>query len=186
MPTLNQLLFRLLWLAAVAPLLSASGVEPTANPDLLWYQQPAANWNEALPIGNGRLGAMVFGGVTTERLQLNENTLWSGGPYDPSNAEAREALPEARRRIFAGQYKAAEKLINDKMMGRPSSQMSYQTVGDLKLHFPGHETMSDYRRELDLDTAIAGVSYTFGGVKFSREIFASPVDQVIIVRLTAG
>lgn len=153
--------------------------------DTLWYQQPSADWNAALPIGNGRLGAMVFGGMSEERLQLNENTLWSGGPYDPSNPEARAALPEARKLIFAGQFKEAEKLIESKMMGRPSGQMSYQTMGDLKLAFPGHEGASDYRRELDLDTAIAGVSYTVGGVRFSREAFASPVDQVIVVRLTA-
>lgn len=156
-----------------------------ANPNTLWYRQPTAKWIEALPLGNGRLGAMVFGGATMERIQLNEDTLWAGGPYDPSNPEAREALPEARRLIFEGKYKEAEKLINEKMMGHLPAQMCYQPVGDLKLTFPGHETVGDYRRELNLDTAIAGVSYTVGGVQFSREVFASPVDQVIVVRLTA-
>jgi len=156
-----------------------------ASDTTLWYTKPAATWNEALPLGNGRLGAMVFGGVPEERIQLNENTLWAGGPYDPSNPEAREALPEARRLIFAAKYKEAEKLINERMMGHPPSQMCYQPVGDLKLGFPGHEAVGDYRRELNLDTAIAGVSYVVGGVKFSREVFASPVDQVIVVRLTA-
>jgi alpha-L-fucosidase 2 len=97
----------------------AANNDSPANPLTLWYRQPAAKWNEALPLGNGRLGAMVFGGASMERIQLNEGTLWAGGPYDPSCPEAREALPEARRLIFAGQHKAAEELISDKMMGRP-------------------------------------------------------------------
>ncbi len=151
----------------------------------LWYRQAASNWTEALPLGNGRLGAMVFGGTESERIQLNEGTLWAGGPYDPSSSEALEALPEARRLIFEGKYKEAHGLIGKKMMARPLKQMPYEPVGDLKLNFPGHGTMSEYRRELDLDTAIAGVSYTVGGVKFSREVFSSPVDQVLVVHLTA-
>jgi alpha-L-fucosidase 2 len=151
----------------------------------LWYEKPAAEWVEALPVGNGRLAAMVFGGTENERIQLNEGTLWAGGPYDPSSPEALEALPEARRLIFAGQYRDAHDLIGWKMMARPLEQMQYEPVGDLKLSFPGHAAMTGYRRELDLDTAVVKVSYTAGGARFVREIFSSPVDQVIVIHFTA-
>ncbi len=150
---------------------------------VLWYRQPAEQWVEALPVGNGRLGAMVFGGTTSERLQLNEDTLYAGGPYDPNNPEALQALPEARRLIFEGRYKEAHDLIGDRMMAHPISQMPYQTLGDVRLEFPGHAEVRDYRRELDLETAIAKVSYNVDGVHFTREVFATPVDQVIVVRL---
>ena len=157
-----------------------------ANPQRfrLWYEKPASRWVEALPVGSGRLGAMVFGGQDVERLQLNEDTLSAGGPYDPNNAEALRALPEARRLIFEGRYREANDLIGARMMARPISQMPYETVGDIKLEFPGHIEAKDYRRELDLETAIAEVSYNFGGFNFTREVFATPVDQVIVVRLT--
>jgi alpha-L-fucosidase 2 len=158
-----------------------------ANPQrlVLWYEKPANQWVEALPIGNGRLGAMVFGGTAGERLQLNEDTLYAGGPYDPNNHEALQALPEARRLIFEGRYKEANDLIGAKMMAHPIKQMPYEPVGDLTLEFPGHVEVKDYRRELDLETAIAKVFYNIGGANFTREVFASPVDQVIVVRLTS-
>jgi alpha-L-fucosidase 2 len=155
------------------------------NPMLLWYSAPATNWTSALPIGNGRLGAMIFGGAGREHLQLNEDTLWAGGPYDPDNTNALAALPEVRRLIFDGKYDAATKLISDKMMAVPVRQMPYETVGDLFLSFPTNSTFTDYRRDLDLDTAVARVNYTSGGVKFTREVFSSPVDQVIVLHLTA-
>ncbi|MFZ6030022.1 MAG: glycoside hydrolase family 95 protein [Chloroflexota bacterium] len=158
----------------------------STQPLILWYEQPARKWVEALPVGNGRLGAMIFGGVPQERLQLNEDTLYAGGPYDPNNPNALQALPEARRLIFAGDYRAADQLIEEQMMARPIKQMPYQPVGDLWLDFPGHEDAGEYRRELDLDSALARVSYRCGGVAFTREILASPVDQVIAVRLTAS
>jgi len=160
---------------------------PPMEPLNLWYRVPAGltNWTEALPIGNGRLGAMVFGGVDRERLQLNENTLWAGGPYDPANTNAFAALPEVRRMIFAGQYTNAQKLIGEKMMGHPMKQMPYETVGNLFLDFPTNAAVENYRRDLNLDTAVASVSYTANGVRFKREVFSSAVDQVIVVRLTA-
>jgi len=152
----------------------------------LWYRQPAKEWVEALPIGNGRLGAMVFGGVYEERLQLNEDTVWAGGPYDPTNPEALEALPKARELIFAGEYKQAHELIKKKMMAKPLRQMPYQPVGDLRLEFhDDKQQFIDYRRELDLATAIARVCYSINGVRYERETFASAVDQVIVVHLTA-
>lgn len=152
----------------------------------LWYRQPARQWVEALPVGNGRLGAMVFGGVTEERLQLNEDTLWAGGPYDPVNPEAKDALPQVRQLIFEGKYKEADRLIAAKVMARPLKQMPYQTVGDLLLAFPEATAAEDYRRDLNLDTATASVVYTANGVKFTREVIASPVDQVIALRLAAN
>ena len=156
------------------------------NSMVLWYDHPAHAWVEALPIGNGRLGAMVFGGIESEHLQLNEDTLYAGGPYDPNNPDALKALPEARRLIFQGKYKEANDLIGGKMMAHPIKQMPYEPVGDLILDFPGHSSSSNYRRELDLNTAIVKVTYTSGGVAFTREIFSSPVDQVIVISLTAN
>ena len=152
---------------------------------VLWYEKPASQWVEALPVGNGRLGAMIFGGTAGERLQLNEDTLYASGPYDPNNPEALQALPEARRLIFEGRYKEANDLIGAKMMARPIKQMPFQTVGDLILELPGHGNAGDYRRELDLETAVAKVSYRSGSIRFTREVFASPVDQVIVVHLVA-
>jgi alpha-L-fucosidase 2 len=156
-----------------------------SNPQrlVLWYEKPATQWVEALPVGNGRLGAMVFGGTASERLQLNEDTLYAGGPYDPNNREALAALPEARRLIFEGKYKEANDLVGAKMMAKPIKQMPYEPVGDLKLEFPGHHEFRNYRRELDLETAIAKVSYSSGDVHFTREVFVSPVDQAIVVHL---
>jgi alpha-L-fucosidase 2 len=152
---------------------------------LLWYDKPASEWTEALPIGNGRLGAMVFGGPATEQLQLNEDTLYAGSPYDPNNPDALNALPEARRLIFEGKYKEAHDLVGAKMMARPIKQMPYEPLGDLKLSFRNHDNVINYRRQLDLNTAIATTSYDDGITTYLREIFASPVDHVIIVNLVA-
>ena len=149
-------------------------------------QAAAAEWVRALPVGNGRLGAMVFGGIVHERLQLNEDTLWAGRPYDPVNPDAKEALPEVRRLLVERKYREAARLVDAKVMSKPLGQMPYQTVGDLALTFPEIDSVENYRRELDLATATAYVSYTSGGVTFSREVFASAPDQVIVVRLTAS
>ena len=156
------------------------------GPDLrLWYRQPAESWNQALPVGNGRLGAMVFGRTADETIQLNEETLWSGGPYDPVVTGAYRALPEIRRLLFAGDIAAAHDLFGRTMMGRPYEQMKYQPLGNLRLTFPGHDRVTDYRRELDLDAAAVRVSYTIDGTRFLREIFSSAPDQVIVIRISA-
>ena len=152
---------------------------------LLWWNKPAEKWEEAAPIGNGRLGAMVFGRVDHERIQLNEGTLWAGGPYNPVNPEAKDALPEARRLVNEGKYGDASRLIDEKIIAKPRGQMQYETVGDLQLNFPGSPDFGDYRRELNLDDATATVSYVSGGVRFTREMFASAPDNVIVVRLSA-
>jgi alpha-L-fucosidase 2 len=156
------------------------------KPLSLWYRQPAKVWTEALPLGNGRLGAMVFGGVEREQLQLNEDTLWAGGPYNPNNTNSVAALPEIRQLIFDGKYDDADKLISRNMMAKPIGQMPYQTVGSLFLEFPGGSSIENYYRDLNLDTAISQVSYSAGGVEFLRQAFSSPTDQVIVVRLTAN
>jgi alpha-L-fucosidase 2 len=160
--------------------------EGPTEPLSLWYREPAREWVEAIPVGNGRLGAMIFGGVNEERVQLNEGTLWAGGPYDPVNPEAAAALPEARRLIFEGKFKEADRMIGAKIMAKPLRQMPYETLGDLLLKFPENATATEYRRDLNLDTAIATVAYTIDGVRFTREIFSSPVDQVLVVRISAN
>jgi alpha-L-fucosidase 2 len=186
----RRLLFILLLLAnssgllSAAPQLQGATVAP-AEPLSLWYRQPAERWTEALAVGNGRLGAMVFGGITRERLQLNEDTLWAGGPYDPVNPQARAALPEVRKLVFEGKYREAARMISARVMSKPLGQMPYQTAGDLILTFPEAATVENYRRDLNLDTAVATVEYTAQGTKFTRRVFSSPVDQVIVVRLTA-
>ncbi len=164
---------------------AAPGLAPGSAATVLWYAQPAEKWDQALPVGNGRLGAMVFGGPGSERVQLNEQTVWTGGPYDPTHPGGPAALPEVRRLVFAGKYVEAEELFGKTMLGKPVEQMKYQPLGNLLLDFPGHAGAGDYRRQLDLDTAIAEVTYRAGGVRFRRQVFASPIDQAIVVRLTA-
>jgi alpha-L-fucosidase 2 len=156
--------------------------ESPRNDLTLWYRQPARQWVEALPIGNGRLGAMVFGGVESERLQLNDDTLWSGGPSDWDNPRAREVLPEVRRLLAAGEYLAANRLCRD--MQGPYTQ-SYQPLGDLRLQFDLAGATLDYTRELDLHTAIATTRFQLGDVVYRREAFVSAADQVLAVRLTS-
>ena len=158
---------------------------PPAQPLALWYRRPAKEWLEALPLGNGRLAAMVYGGVGTERLQLNEGTVWAGGPYTPANPEGLAALPEIRRLVFADKWQEAQKLIDAKFLGIPAPELPYQTVGHLTLEFPGPASVSDYRRELDLDTATTHVQFTADGVHFNRECFISALHQVLVMRLTA-
>ena len=175
---------RFLGTAAILPFAS-SILKAAADDDLLLrYDKPASEWTEALPIGNGRLGAMIFGGVATEQIQLNEDTLYAGSPYDPNNPEALKALPEARRLIFEGKYKEAHDLVGAKMMAQPIKQMPYEPLGDLKLSFANHDNITFYRRQLDLNTAIARTYYENDVTTFKREIFASPVDQVIVVSIT--
>ena len=166
--------------------LAPSLAQAESEPPSLWYRQPAAQWVEALPVGNGRLGAMVFGGIEQERIQLNEDTLWAGGPYNPANPEAREALPEIRRLLAAGEHGAAQDLVNQKFMSRPLRQAPYQTIGDVLLTLAGGDAAHDYRRELDLDTAIARTEFRIATVRYVREVFASPVDQAIVIRFSAS
>jgi alpha-L-fucosidase 2 len=156
-----------------------------ASPDTLWYRQPAASWNEALPIGNGRLGAMVFGGAPSERIQLNEDTVWAGEPRDRNNPAGAAAVPEVRRLLLEGKLTEAEALADKDIIAIPRRMPMYQTLGDLNIHFTGQDAApADYTRQLDIGRAVARVTYRSGGATYTREIFSSAPDQVIVIRLT--
>jgi len=171
----------------------ACGQEIPSGPMSLWYKQPVPTgkgghvaWDHGMPIGNGRLGGMVFGQIANERIQLNVDTLWSGGPRDTNNPDALEALPQVRKLLFEGNPGAAINLANAKMMGRPKTLQPYQTLGDLWLDIKNPEgEVTDYRRELDMDSGIVRVSYKAGDVQMRREVFCSEPSQVMVVRLTA-
>ncbi|QFZ20932.1 glycosyl hydrolase family 95 catalytic domain-containing protein [Saccharothrix syringae] len=173
--------------SAVARAGSLAPPEVRAVGDLaLWYdEQAGSEWLRALPVGNGRLGAMVFGNADVERLQLNEDTVWAGGPHDYTNTRGASALAEIRRLVFANQWAQAQTLIDQAMLGNPAGQLAYQTVGDLRLTFPSPGAVSGYQRWLDLTTATTAVTYVANNVRYRREVIASAPDQVIAVRLTA-
>ena len=166
--------------------LSLIGEAPAfESPDMIWHRQPATQWNDAFPFGNGRLGGMMFGRVDRERIQLNEDSMWSGAAVSYYKPDGPFVLQKAREKIFAGDYVAGENLIKNKFLSvrPPGGTHTYQTLGDLNLTFPTTGQSSNYRRELDLDQAIVRVQYEADGVKFQREMFSSPVDQAIVVHL---
>jgi alpha-L-fucosidase 2 len=153
----------------------------------LWYRQPATNWHEALPVGNGRLGALVFGGVRKELLQLNEDSVWSGHRYYTEKPEVHENLSRVRTLLFAGKYGEAQALADKSMSTKPDPRYgAYQPLGDLNLDFSlPTGSATNYERELHLDSALVRTTFEIGGVKYAREVFASGPDQVLVVRLTA-
>ncbi|MCW5942385.1 MAG: glycoside hydrolase family 95 protein [Fimbriimonadaceae bacterium] len=151
----------------------------------LWYERPAADWNEALPLGNGNLGAMVFGRVDEELVQLNDDTFWGGTPHDYSRPVAKDVLGRIRSLIFAGKEAEATELAGREFMGSPPFQAAYQPLGDLRLDFASKEPVDRYRRELDLRTGVVTVSFRQGGIAFRRTVFASQPDKVLVVRLEA-
>jgi alpha-L-fucosidase 2 len=169
----------------VAGAASPASAASTAAQTRLWYRKPADRWDAALPIGNGRLGAMVFGRVGQERLQLNEDTLWAGSPYTPDNADARAALPEVRSLINEGKYRQASELASARVMAKPLTQMPYGSLGDLLLTFDGAQAPVAYERELDLATAISTVRCRSAALEYVREAFVSAPDQVIVLRQEA-
>jgi alpha-L-fucosidase 2 len=157
-----------------------------ANALTLWYPRPAREWLESIPFGNGRLGGTVYGGVDHERIQLNEDTIWTGAPYDPANPAAPQAIKAARALVLEGKEKEAEEVIAKSAMGLPPHQVNYQTLGSLLMDFPDSAApVTDYRRSLDLDRAIVTTKFRRNGITFTREVFASAPDQVVVVRLTA-
>jgi alpha-L-fucosidase 2 len=151
----------------------------------LWYDKPAAKWTDALPVGNGTLGGMVFGNPSEEHIQFNESTLWTGIPRDYSNPNALAALPKIRELLFQGDEKAAVELARAQFLSIPLRQKAFQPCGDLYLQFPGHDNVSNYRRDLDVSRAVARTSYIVNGTTFIRDVFASHPDNVIVVRLSA-
>src|SRR5690606_32057819 len=169
-------------------LVCLTGIGYAQNSQLkLWYEQPSGEvWTDALPIGNGRLGAMVYGNVEQELIRLNEHTVWSGGPNRNDNPDALNALPEIRKLIFEGKQKEAELLASKTVESKKSNGQKFEPVGDLIIDFPGHEKFTDYRRELDIEQAITKVRYMVDGVTYTREVIASLTDEVIAIRLSAS
>src|SRR5262249_9071504 len=148
-----------LWLFFFPVALSTQAPVTTKNTNVLWYRQPAASWTEALPIGNGRLGAMIFGSVGSERIQLNEDTIWAGERRDRNNPEGAKNLAEVRRLLFAGKPKEAEELAEKTIIAIPKRMPPYQPLGDFLIRFSGQPEASEYRRELDLDSGIVPITY---------------------------
>jgi alpha-L-fucosidase 2 len=174
------------------PILLEGKTTPVANPKQtqasalrLWYDEPAEQWVEALPVGNGRLGGMVFGGTEKAHIQFNEDTLWTGIPHDYSHAQAYESLPEIRRLLLTGKQREADRLAGRTFMSVPLNQERYQPFGDIWMEFDGDGEVTDYERELDLDTAVATVQYTRAGVRYTRSVFSSHPDQAMVIRLSA-
>jgi alpha-L-fucosidase 2 len=153
---------------------------------LLWYNVPAKKWDEALPVGNGRLGAMVFGNNGEERIQLNEETYWSGGPYSTVVKGGYKVLPQIQKLVFEEKYLAAHNLFGRNLMGYPVEQMKYQCLANLHLFFKNQDSITGYKRWLDLQTGITGVTYISNGITYKREVWASAPDQVIVVRITTS
>ncbi|AHM62618.1 hypothetical protein D770_21855 [Flammeovirgaceae bacterium 311] len=170
--------------AIISLTLMFEGIAQQHAPLKLWYTQPARQWVEALPVGNGRLGAMVFGDPLQERIQLNENTVWAGQPHRNDVLGAREALPEVRQMIFEGRYVDAQQLLDRKFFSGVNG-MPYQTVGNLKIQFSGQEPYTSYYRELDLEKAVVTTRYRRQGVNYETRVFSSFPDQLIVVHLTA-
>ncbi len=151
----------------------------------LWYRNPAKKWEEALPLGNGRLGAMIFGGIGRERIQVNEETMWYGGKQDRRNPDAFRNLEEVRRCIFDGQIEKAQRLLNLAFSGCPDSMHPYQTLGDIQLELEGQGAEDSYERSLDLETAVCSVRYRCGNVSFLREAFISHPEDCLVMKLSA-
>lgn len=162
-------------------------VEKELDPSLvLWYNKPANDWTEALPVGNGRLGAMVYGGTEKEIIQFNEETLWTGQPHDYAHKGAYEVLDELRQLLWDGKQKKAHELGNERFMSQPFGQLNYQPFGNILLDFKGHKNAENFKRQLDLEDAISTVSYIVDNTQFKREVISSKPDQAIIIHIEAS
>jgi alpha-L-fucosidase 2 len=175
-------LFAIILLGSTAVHCGASNPDPRDM--VLWYRQPATNWLQATPLGNGMIGAMVFGGARDERIALNESSFWSGRPHNYDNPEAFQHFAQIRDLVFAGKVQEAERMVNDHFYGKPKAQEAYQPIGDLLLSFRS-TNFTDYRRELDMETGIAKVTYRSGDASITREAFVSWPDRVLVVRISA-
>ncbi len=187
---------RMIWLLIVMTAMYSANSQQTISSEkidaknydpstLLWYKQPAAKWEEALPVGNGRLGAMVFGQIGEERIQLNEDSYWTGGPYSTVVKGGYAVLPEIQKDVFEGRLMQAHNLFGRRLMGYPVEQQKYQCLANLLLYFKGEEHAESYKRWLDLETGICSTEYMIGQVTYRRDVFASYPDQVIVIRITA-
>lgn len=181
-PTLAQTLLVILILLASL----CAGTAQASDRHLLWYDRPAQLWTEALPIGNGHLGGMVYGNVMTDRIQLNEETIWAGRPNNNANPEALEYLPKVRQLVWEGRYKEAQDMATTHVQSNTNSGMPYQPFGDLYISFPGQENYSHYYRELSLDSARAITCYEANGIRYRREYIASLATNTIAIRITAS
>lgn len=179
----KKLLTVALFAMTIATTYGAQGKE---NSHILWYDRPASTWTEAIPIGNSRLGAMIFGSPSADRLQLNEETIWAGRPNNNANPEAREYLPKVRQLVWEGKYKEAQDLATAHVQANTNNGMPYQPFGDLYINFPNTGKYTDYYRELSLDSARAITRYTSDGVTYQREYISSLADNVIAIHLTAS
>lgn len=169
----------------------SSRAQQTEAPSLnsttvLWYSKPAQKWEEALPIGNGNLGAMVFGNYKEERIQFNEDTYWSGGPYSTVVKGGYKVLPDIQKMVFDGKYLDAHNLFGRKLMGYPVEQQKYQSLANLHLFFKDQDSVSGYKRWLDLENATSSVVYSSKGIQYKRDVFASAPDEIIVIRLSAN
>ncbi|WP_345954337.1 glycoside hydrolase N-terminal domain-containing protein [Mucilaginibacter sp. PAMB04168] len=183
---LISMLFCLTSVVLAQPGKSQQALKPNEQRYRLWYNKPAANWNEALPIGNGHIGGMVFGNVVQERIQLNEGTIWGGGPNNNLDSAAAPHLTEVRSLLTQKKYAEAQQVANKYLGPKGNSGMPYQLAGNLYIQFPGHEEVTRYSRDLDIAKAVATVSYTYKNVEYKREYFTSFTDNVLLVRLTAN
>jgi alpha-L-fucosidase 2 len=175
-----------LFAIAVAMMACAQPAQVAGDQERLWYDAPAGRWLEALPLGNGQMAAMVFGGIADETIQLNESTFWSGSPHDNNSKTSLEHLDEVRQLIYAGREEEAEALINKEFIPGPHGQR-FLTLGSLRMHFENMpEEVDDYCRDLDLTRAVAGVGFTADGVRYTRSAFASLRDRVLVIRLDAS
>lgn len=173
-----RILFALVSAVMATPCFSQAGQ--------LWYRRPAQVWTDALPLGNGRLGAMVFGVPATERIQLNEETIWAGQPNTNANPDALKAIPEIQKLVFEHRYAEAEQLIKENVISHTNQGMCYQPFGDVYISTPGIDGYTDYRRSLSLDSAVATTTFNHDGVSYGRQVIASMADDVVMVRFTAS
>ena len=175
-----------LWtsLLLFAVVLTVKAAPVSDNDQRLWYDKPANFWLEAVPLGNSRMGAMVYGGTQTAEIQLNEETFWSGGPHDNNSKTSLQYLTEVRSLIFDGKEREAENIINQQFIPGPHG-MRFLTLGSVKMDF-GHDQVKDFCRELDLQTATATTSYIYNGVKYTRRVIASMADGVVVVNIKAS
>lgn len=189
-------IFPLLFLVIPSGLISAIPLQPVLRDSIdpcttIWFDREAENWESCLPVGNGRLGAMLSGAVLEEFIQFNDDTYWSGGPYSTVVPGGYQVLPEIQRLVFENRHLEAHNLFGRNLMGAPVEQMKYQNMGNLVFNFnyPGEAgpkpAPKDYSRSLDLATGIAQVAFTLGNIRYFREVFVSPVDQVMAIRIWA-